>query len=38
MIPTDDDFYFKDGKKIPNVSKNKNREPTSVAKIKLSGR
>ena len=38
MIPTDSDFYYKDGKKIPNASKNRDRQPTSVEKIKISAR
>ena len=34
MIPTEDDYYVKDGKRIPNWSKNRNRKPPTVKKIK----
>lgn len=36
MIPTFADYYIKAGKKLPNSSKNKNRQIPTVEKIKTS--
>jgi len=30
LTPRVDDYYEKNGKQLPNSSKNKNRQPTSV--------
>lgn len=35
MIPTELDYYEKDGKMIPNWSKNKNRVYPTAEKLKL---
>ncbi len=35
MIPGEDDFYLKNGKKLPNSSKNPNRILPTVNKIKV---
>ncbi len=35
MIPREDDFYLKNGKKLPNSSKNPNRILPTVNQIKI---
>jgi hypothetical protein len=36
MIPGEDDYYVKNGKKLPNSSINKNRQLPTLGKIKVS--
>jgi hypothetical protein len=38
MQPSENDFYYKNGRKLPNSSKNRNRLAPTVDKLKISGK